>query len=470
MNRLFLSLLLTLFLGAANAQSGYRIEVQIDDYEQPELFLAYYYGQSQYILDTVSRDAAGKFVFSGDEPLDPGMYLVVMAPNNNYFQLVIGANEQRFSVKTSVDNAVDDIVLLGTPDNQLLYDYLRFLEGKRPEAERLQQQMAAGENPAVQAQLDAINEDVQAYQRNLIAQHPKSFTAAIIKANLPFDYPDFEGSEDDIQMARYLYTKEHYFDNIDLADQRMLRTPFLFQRIENYVERLTPQHPDSLIASVDQILGWVEPAPETFKYYLIHFLNKYASSKIVGMDAVYVHLGLNYYAKGKAGWTDEEQLQKIVDNAQTLEPLLIGKTAPNIVLQRQDGSSVALHDVQSNYTVLYFWRYDCGHCKESTPFLTAFYEKFRDKGVKMFAVCVKFTDEVGGCWDYVKENAIDDWIHTVDPYGRSRFQSIYNVKTTPQIYILDQNKKILSKRIGAEQMEEVMEKIIEFDQNKGSDR
>ena len=175
-----------------------------------------------------------------------------------------------------------------------------------------------------------------------------------------------------------------------------------------------------------------------------------------------MHLVENYYAKGLAPWTDEEQLKKITDNAAALKPLLIGKIAPDIRMQKRDGSAIALHDVSTPFTVLYFWRYDCGHCKESTPHMKAFQEKFREKGVTLFAVCSKFTDEVADCWKYVDENEINDWMHTVDPYHRSKFSSLYNIKTTPQIYILDQNKEILSKRIGAEQLEEVMEQLIKM--------
>jgi hypothetical protein len=91
-----------------------------------------------------------------------------------------------------------------------------------------------------------------------------------------------------------------------------------------------------------------------------------------------------------------------------------------------------------------------------------FYEKFKDRGVKLVAVCVKFTKDVPDCWKYVDENEIGDWMHLVDPYHRSKFSKIYNVKTTPQLYILDKNKEIISKRIGAEQLEEVMDKIIEM--------
>ena len=91
-----------------------------------------------------------------------------------------------------------------------------------------------------------------------------------------------------------------------------------------------------------------------------------------------------------------------------------------------------------------------------------FYDKYKDKGVKLVAVCTKFTDEIEGCWDYIDEKEIGDWLHLVDPYHRSRYMKVYNIKSTPQIYVLDRNKEILSKRIGAEQLEEVMDRIIEM--------
>ena len=180
------------------------------------------------------------------------------------------------------------------------------------------------------------------------------------------------------------------------------------------------------------------------------------------MDAAYVHLVEKYYATGQAPWTEEEQLNKIIDNAKALKPLLIGKIAPDIELETIDGTKQSLHDVDSEYTILYFWRYDCGHCKKSTPYMKDFYEKFKDRGVKVVSVCTKFTDEVEGCWEYIDEKEIGDWMHFVDRYHRSRYMKVYNIKSTPQLYILDRNKEILSKRIGAEQLEEVMDRIIEL--------
>lgn len=457
-------------LGTLFANGGYEIKVNIDGFTQQEAYLAYHYGDKQYIKDTVRVNESGTLIFSGEEPLEPGFYLVVLPPNNDFFQLLIDENNQQFSVQTTAQNPAQNVEVQGSEENKLFYDYLGFLADKRPQVEQLQAELqaAAGDESktaALNDRLNKMNEEVVTLQQNILEEQPKSFTAAIIRSGKPLDTPEFSGTEEEVQLKKWTYTKEHYFDNLDISDPRMLRTPFLFQRIDYFVNKLQVQHPDSLSKAIDHVLQKAEPSPETFKYYLIHFLNSFATSKVVGMDAVYVHIADNYYAKGLAPWTEADQLKKITDNANTLRPLLIGKKAPNLKLQKKDGSPVELHDVDSEYTVLYFWRYDCGHCKKSTPVMKEFYDKFKDKGVQIMAVCVKFTEEVPECWEYIEDNEITDWLHTVDPYHRSRFSVVYDIKSTPQIYVLDRNKEILSKKIDAEQLEELMNHILEQEDN-----
>lgn len=474
--RIFFLLLLgaLVSIGLTAQESAYRLEITIDNYEQDSLFLGYYFGDKQYLRDTAVSKEPGQFVFSGDEPLPGGMYLVVMAPDNDFFQLLVTEDEQNFSVRTSREDPVGSMTIEGSSDNQLFYNYLHFLNENRPLAEQINQQLSQAavgseQQAALQKQLEEINERVITNQQKIVTEHPSTLTAAIIRSNLNLDMPEFEGDEAEVQNKRWRYTQKHFFDNIDLSDPRLLRTPFLFQRVDYFVHKLQIQHPDTIAQAIDYVLGKMQPADETFRFYLVHFLNEAARSKMVGMDAVYVHLVENYYKKGLATWTDEETMKKIVDNSDVLKPLLIGKTAPNINLQKRDGSSIALHDVKAKYTVLYFWRYDCSHCKKSTPDMKTFYDKFKDKGVELMAVCVKFTDEVKGCWEYIDENEIGDWLHAVDPYNRSKYSAIYDIKSTPQLYILDENKKILSKKIGAEQLEEVMNQIMERDAAEGKE-
>lgn len=447
--------------------NGYEIKIQINGFKQKEIYMAYHLGEKQYIKDTIKQQADGSFLFKGDSPLESGIYLVVLPPDNNYFQLIIEKDDQYFSVSTDAADPSKNIQTKGSIENKLFYGYMNFLAEKRPQSEALNNLLKEEKDSLKMQELtdaiDKIDQEVEDFQSKFVQDNANTFTGAIIKANTPIKLPDFYGTEEEEQREAFYYNRYHYFDNMDISDGRFLRTPFLFEKINTYVSKLQVQVPDSLIKAIDFVLEKTKKASESYRYFAVHYLNEYANSKFVGMDAVYVHLAEKYYASGQAPWVDSTQLAKIVENAVSLKPILIGKTSPNIKMQLRDGSPVTLHEVKSPYIVLYFWRYDCGHCKESTPDLKAFYEEYKNKGVKIFAVCVKFNDEIGDCWKYIDENQLDGWIHTVDPYLRSKFYSLYNVKTTPQIFILDKNKKIISKGIGAPQLKEVMGKIMEFD-------
>lgn len=466
---------------AFSQKQGYQLKVKIDGFEGKEAYLGYYFGDKQYLKDTAFVEADGRFYFEGYEPLEGGMYMIVLPPDNQFFQVLIGENEQWFSLETKGPDYSANMEIEGSADNKLFYDYLNFLSSKRPEAEELRKKMEeAGDDEKkkskLEEKLNAIDQSVTDYQDNILAKHPKTMTAAVIKANKPLDMPEFEGEKEETERMSFYWMRDHWFDYVDLTDPRMLKTPFLFQKIDHYVNKMTVQHPDSIVIAVDKILEATRPAPETFKFYLIHFLNSYAKSKLVGMDAVYVHLGEKYYCAGQAPWTEEEQLKKICDNVEKLSPLLIGKVAPDIEMQTREGQKMTLHNFQSPLTVLFFWDPDCGHCKKSMPAMVDFAKKYKDKGVSVFAICTALVvrddegnfsmEEVNKCWSTIDEREMDVFFNSVDPYHRSRYKTVYDIRSTPQIYVLDTDKTILSKRIGAEQLPEVIDHILKVRENK----
>ena len=204
---------------------------------------------------------------------------------------------------------------------------------------------------------------------------------------------------------------------------------------------------------------------DMFKYFVIKLLNSYAKTKVVCMDAVYVHIADNYYLNGKVDWLDEKQLQGIKDDADRLRPLLCNKIAPDITLQtfpKKEGDKpvpVSLYGIDAKYTVLIFWAPDCGHCKKTMPLVAKFYDEYKSKGVEVFSVCTKTYKDYDSCVEFIKEKDMDRMLNLTDPYLRSRFPVIYDVKSTPVVFVLDQKKKIVSKRIGGEQLGEVLDNL-----------
>lgn len=448
------------------SQNGHEIKVSPKGYQENVLYLAYHYGNKQYVADTVYRQADNSFVFKGDEPLEPGNYILVFAPDNQSFDFLIDKSEQQFSLSFDYDNMLETVELTNSSDeNKRFFGYLKFLGVQRKEVEAIQSEDSGSSDGTQssadqQKRLEAINIRVSAYQQKLIADHPDSFTAAIVKASLPIDYPEFEGTESEKQAKAWRYAQKHYLDNINLADERLIRTALLHPRVDYFVQKLQVQNPDTISAAIDYILPQMQSAKENYKYFVIHFLNKYAKSKVIGMDAVYVHMAEKYYTDGKAPWTEPDQLEKILDNAAKLKPILIGKTAPDVEIRNRAGIKFNLHDLEADYTVLYFWRFDCKNCQETTPDLKKFYDEFKDKGVKILAICTKGPDELEGCWNYADEQGISDWIHVSSLPGQGQATSAYDVRATPQIFLLDKDKVIISKRLAVSQLSEIMTRFM----------
>jgi thiol-disulfide isomerase/thioredoxin len=380
-------------------------------------------------------------------------------------------DDQKFMIEASIKSNSTDISFKGSTENELYYAYIDFIKARRPLADSLRMIMdtLATEDSSrlmYSSRLDELDREVELYTDSFIAENEGTIAAQLLKANKQIDVPEARDNSKEEQLKRFNYFKYHFFDNVDLGSPITLRTPFLFEKVKYYIDKLTYNHPDSLAKSIDYILSEMEPAPETFRYYLSSFLNKYAKSKIVGMDAVYVHLADNYYAKGKAPWISDDQLKKIVRNTNGLRPTLVGKTAPNLSLQNREGKKIQLHDIKADYTILYFWRPNCGHCKKSTPKLIEFYKAYKPKGVEVITICTKFNDDTPKCWEYVDSlDEMDIFYNLVDPHHVSRFQSIYYIKTTPKLLVFDKNKKIISKGIGVEQLEDVINHFLKLDQD-----
>jgi thiol-disulfide isomerase/thioredoxin len=74
--------------------------------------------------------------------------------------------------------------------------------------------------------------------------------------------------------------------------------------------------------------------------------------------------------------------------AATAEPhALLGKDAPPIELELLDGGKLDLASFKDkNVVILDFWATWCGPCVQAMPIIDAVAEKYKDKGVKLFAV------------------------------------------------------------------------------------
>ena len=135
------------------AQSGYSIQVRIDGFEQKELYLGYYLGDKQYLRDTAVQDAKGNYIFSDTAALPAGVYILVLPPENNFFQILIPEKGQHFSMQTKLDQMTEQIQFKGSPENTAFYDYLNYLSERNKEADPINKALEASQDTVEKTRL-----------------------------------------------------------------------------------------------------------------------------------------------------------------------------------------------------------------------------------------------------------------------------------------------------------------------------
>jgi thiol-disulfide isomerase/thioredoxin len=474
------------------AADGYEIKVKINNLKKNDtLFLAYHLGQQKYLRDTAIINDKGLAIFKGKEKLPGGIYLIVL-PKKTYFDIIV--NEQFFYIENDTSDFAQNFKSSGSEENRVFYEDMKFISEKSKirnalDDERKKEGISEARKKEIEEAMKKLDEEVKTYRSNIIKNNPKLFYSKVLKMmeEIPVPDPpkDEKGNIID-SLFQYKYYRNHYFDNIDFADDRLLRTPILHGKVMYYVEKLVPQIPDSINAACDYVLTKAKANDEMFKYWLIELLNHYAKSNIMGFDAVYVHLVENYYAKGMAKWANEADVYRITDRAKKLKPTLIGQIAPRLVLKDLNGVYRDLYQLQAKYTLLYIYDPDCGHCKKETPKFLEAYQKIKSKGIdlKVYAVStdhlVEGQDSLGRPkyktkeedlkkWpNFVEEHKIGEWVNVADLYLNNNFREVYDITSTPRAFLLDRDKKIIAKRFAAEQLEQIIDDLEKYNKKQPS--
>jgi thiol-disulfide isomerase/thioredoxin len=439
-------------------KNGYEIDISIKDLQDSTVFMAYHLGNKQYIKDTIKLDGKGHGIVHGQETLPQGIYMIVL-PGRKYFEFLISDN-QRFSINCTFSDYFNTLKFTGSEENSAFVEYQkRWVTMQQRSAslsKRIQNNKQNNDSLKLLIPIQKLQEDnMKLYLKTVVKENGGNFLGTLVKALLPVDVPDFPvpigfANPDSVKWIRnYLYNKDHYFDNIDLTDERLLRTPILYSKLDAFFTNVLIQAPDSINREIDKLIKRCSPDYKVFQFVSVYLFNHFRESEIMGHDAVMVKLADDIYLSGKADWVTKEFKDDLRKQIDLIRPNLIGKKAENIVMDSYKGIFVSLYDVEKDFTILYFWEPDCGHCKEATPKLKVYYDKPKDYSLEVFAVCT--TSDKAKWTRYIEDNKLI-WINGWDPKRSSHFDYYYNVQSTPTVYILDKNKKIIAKKLSVEEI------------------
>jgi len=458
-----------LFFTNLSFSQGYKIKVKVKGInEKDTLLLGHHFADKLYADDTALVDKNGWGTFIGKKKLDGGLYVVIIPKlNRRYFELIMD-DQQQFTLETDTIDFVKNMKSTGSAENKLFFDWQKTMADLEKQMTPLQNKMKAFTNKNkdslefYRAKAMEVDNKRKEYWESIIKNNPTSFLTKILKVLTPVDIPEFKFPENTAKkdsltrLYQYVYNKDHYWDNVDFSDDRLLRTAFIEQKLSDFFKNIVLMNPDSLTKEAVKVCELAKKNKYFFQYVVVYTTNYFETSQIMGMDRIFVNLAERYYLKNECWWADSTILRKIGERVTKLKPNLIGEIAPDLKMEDTAGVWHQLKYIKADYIILAFWEPNCGHCKKEIPKLYEYYRTVRDSGIEVFAV---FTQHELDEWKkFIREHNLD-WINVWDKYNFTNFRNLYDIYSTPTIYILDKNKKIIAKRIGVEQIE----KFIQYD-------
>jgi peroxiredoxin len=454
-----------LLSSTAFAQQAYRLDFKVKGLKPGPIMLCYYQQDKPFSRDTAQVDNNGEFSFTGTKALGQGIHFI-LRDSSFLFDFIVG-KDQEFAIETSTQDYIGNMVVNGDEDNAMFLNNRRLLAAANKSIEsHIKILRDSTADPTLKKEASKIYEEtgknVVAQQEKIIAMDPTSVTARLLKMHKQVSIPSppkkADGSIDSTFQLRY-YT-QHYFDNFGLGDEVMLRLPkvIYWEKVQNYLDRLFIQQPDTLFNRVDKLIAVAKQNQDTYKYLVWNAIVYYQNHSIMGLDQVYVKLVDKYITSGEMDyWLDKKTVSNMKDYADKLRRSPIGSTAPNLIMQNAQLQAKSMYDIKNKYTVLFFFKPSCGHCREETPKLVTLYnQKKKTLNFEVFAVSTDTT--MKEMKDFIRDFNTP-WITVNGPrsFIKEHFSKLYYADLTPTVYVLDEKKKIIARRIDVEQIDDFIE-------------
>lgn len=468
-SRLFAVALCLLPALSASAQKGYDIGIRLKPFRHEQVYLGYYYGKLKALADSTMLDDSSSGHFRGATPLKGGIYFIVSPSKQILFELLVD-KDQQFDIAADTLNLPYSIRFSGSPENKQFQEYSAFAANTGKKINTLNDEITAArggkDSSMLAARVRLLTGRLQQYRDSLNTKYPESFLAALFRAMNDPKVPTatrHPGGKYDSNFV-YHYFKSHYWDGVSFTDERLVRTPFFEQKLDKYFQNLVAPNPDSLIRETDYLLLMSRTAPEMYQYLMVHFVQQYINPVYMGQDAVFVHLFEKYINTGKAEFFTPQYKEFATRRAYSLMANLIGQPAPQLDMVDTADRPLPLYAVKGQFTVICFWDPTCSHCKEIVPKVDSIYQsKWKNEGVELYGVKVDGTRDE---WlRFIAQHHLAGWHHVYQTKvkedednreKRAGYRQLYDVYQTPLLYLLDKDKRIIAKKLGYLQIDEVI--------------
>ncbi len=452
---------------------GHNISITLTPAKNQKAYLGCYYGKSKAIMDSCMLDENSKGRFIGEKKLVGGIYFVVSQAYSIQFELLIG-DDQEFAIIGDTTHK-ENFNIVGSPDNDIFKIYTKISYELGTAINTLSKSLGTVNNDAdslkIREQIKAKNDEMIKYRNEIIEKNPSSLMAVLLTAMRRPEAPAIP--YDSLTMKYdssypYRFIKDHFWDDVDFADDRLLRTPFFDPKVDEYLKYYVSPEPDSIIPEIKYMLLSARDSKEMYAYLLTKFTNKYINPEYMGQDKVFVYLFTDHYLKGDTTVLDAKSRRTIIDRGYSLMLNQLGNIAPTLDLTDTTGKVVSMYNIKAKFTLVAYWDPTCGHCRTELPILDSIYKtKWNKLDVAVYSIASK-DDLITDLKKFIKEkNLSNEWYYVyetkaqkeaTEKAGLPNFRQGYDLTKTPIFYLLDAEKRIIGKNLTINQIDDLISK------------
>ena len=407
--------------------SQVKIRVEIENYDDSLYYLLKYKSDKSLIVIDSSTIVKGNKIFKQSSNYPEGIYILADSKQNPIFELFLG-KDQKFTVKVGDLMRNETYIIKGAKETSDYFDIYAKTNYNRLYIKALESEIEHFPDNA--RKIDSIKLNHNEYLESIKIKDRNSFLRTYIGFNkeiiVPQEYKD--NSEQ--------YIIDHYFDDISFRDVRILNTRLLKNKLDDYFNNyMSKQTTDVVLQKIDYIIyqttsGYRDIPQDLVNHEVRDYILWYLYSKYFDNDIIYTHLSDVYFSKLEINNLTENIRKEIVKRADILRKITIGRIAPTFTYIDDEGKQIDLSEIDSKNTVLFFYKPDCQKCIREKRILGLI--KKRQKNLTILHINISEENYSNVSQDIAVQ---------------------YDIKTTPTIYILDKDKRIIAKNIKAEEIE-----------------
>ncbi|GAA4890543.1 hypothetical protein GCM10023311_13470 [Flaviramulus aquimarinus] len=392
---------------------------------------------SDYISNAEIK-ADGRFEFQLDSTATKGIYRLVYAvPQEDYnFDIIYNGKED---IELSF-NSETGVAFKKSAENKLLAAYTNSMSMVTQSIGNYFSQESKDTTA-----LKVIYKTQRDTQLNFEEAAKASLALEFIKANKPYIPEQVEDVETYINNL-----KTHYFDYVDFNNQTLQSSSFLEEKMLNYVFGMSSESKNDVAnykKNIDVVYTAMENAPNEVKRILLFDLWQQMAD--LGFESVANYIAENYLMDIAVSLNDQELLHALI----LYKNISRGNEAPDFDLEIKENDKLVtkkLSQLQGaeNYVVV-FWSSGCSHCLDEIPQLKAFVQSKEKDLIQVVAVGLE--DE-----SYKWKDLTYSYPNFIHVYGEGKWDNeigdAYGVTATPTYFVLDKDKKIISKPENIEEL------------------